>query len=431
MNSYQIPQQNISELQTKIDKLNRRAVKLQLPPIVLTVVSSELKAIKWDFNWETGKCDVPVKFIQINNITVDGLTPTLNGWQMIARLESTDNGNMIKKLVDEEIALEYRTRNTCDHCNTNRYRKDTYLLRNESGEIKQIGRNCLADYLRSEDYADMLAARAELVRSFESMSGDDDDFSGWGSYESRYDVIHILQLAASAIRCHGWVSRKSARAEDSTQTATADYVINHFHKCTNDSRACREKVCKLIIEDADKATAEAALAWINAQNEQQSRSDYIYNLQLTVKNAESDAGIKSSEIALISSAVYCYERSMQIEREKKLKPVSDHVGTVGERLIGLELRLTKVSTWEVNYGMSYSSAQLMARYSFTDMSTGTVYVWKTQAQDLTVDNDYQVTGTIKAHDEYKGFKSTVLTRCKLAAPGTPIKTPKAKRVKTA
>lgn len=428
MNSYQIPQQNISDLQTKIDKLNKRALKLQLPPIVLTVVSSELKPIKWDFDPNTGRCDVPIKFIQMNNITVDGLTPTLNGWTMIARLECTPNGNMVKKLVDEELSEEYRTRNTCDHCNTNRYRKDTYLLRNEQQEVKQIGRNCLADYLRSEDYADILAARAELIRTFEDMGGDDDDFSSWGSYESHYDVLHILQLAASAIRCHGWVSRKSARAEDSTQGATADHVIGHFHECTKDSAACRDKVCKLIIEDADKLTAEAALAWIAAQN---SGTDYIYNLQLAVKNAADQAGIKSSEIALISSAVYCYERSMQIEREKKLKPVSEHVGAVGDKLIGLELRLTKVSTWEVNYGNSYRTAQLMARYSFTDMATGTAYIWKTEVRDLVVDADYQVSGTIKAHDEYKGFKSTVLTRCKLADPGTPIKTAKVKRVKTA
>ena len=42
---------------------------------------------------------------------------------------------------------------------------------------------------------------------------------------------------------------------------------------------------------------------------------------------------------------------------------------------------------------------------------GNVYVWKTTSQKLEEHETYQLRGTVKSHDDYKGIPQTTLTRC--------------------
>lgn len=86
-------------------------------------------------------------------------------------------------------------------------------------------------------------------------------------------------------------------------------------------------------------------------------------------------------------------------------PVSQHQGTVGQR-ITISVKYQRSFSFDSHFGTTNV-------HKFTD-AAGNVYTWKTQS-GLALDPGSQVelTGTIKAHSEYKDEKQTELIRCKI------------------
>jgi len=81
-----------------------------------------------------------------------------------------------------------------------------------------------------------------------------------------------------------------------------------------------------------------------------------------------------------------------------------YVGAVGEKItITASVRAT--GTFETQYGITHV-------YTMTDAS-GNVLVWKTGTR--IDEGTMTITGTVKAHSEYRGARQTELTRCKVKA----------------
>lgn len=101
------------------------------------------------------------------------------------------------------------------------------------------------------------------------------------------------------------------------------------------------------------------------------------------------------------------EANIEMNRQND---TTEYVGEVGDR-IEMAVTLTRISTFETNY--TYCG-ELNFIYNFTD-ADGNVLIWKTtKCIDKEVNDKITLKGTVKAHDEYKGTKQTVLTRCKVA-----------------
>ena len=87
---------------------------------------------------------------------------------------------------------------------------------------------------------------------------------------------------------------------------------------------------------------------------------------------------------------------------------SEWVGEVG-RKIKLPLTLIKEFQYHTNYSYYGESNSI---YKFED-EDGNIFVWKTSSKgDIEEGKTYDILGTIKSHDEYKGEKQTNLTRCR-------------------
>ena len=84
--------------------------------------------------------------------------------------------------------------------------------------------------------------------------------------------------------------------------------------------------------------------------------------------------------------------------------VSQYQGEVGDRL-DRTLTVKKVTQLENYFGTS-------TFYLFEDKS-GNEYCWTTAARQLELGETYEVRGSVKAHQVYKGKNQTVLTRCKV------------------
>jgi hypothetical protein len=83
---------------------------------------------------------------------------------------------------------------------------------------------------------------------------------------------------------------------------------------------------------------------------------------------------------------------------------SQFVGEIGERLRDIPMRVCNIGGFDSAYGYKWV-------YTFEDID-GNVYSWFTTSQQaICIGMTYIVTGTIKAHVEYKKVFTTQLSRC--------------------
>lgn len=105
------------------------------------------------------------------------------------------------------------------------------------------------------------------------------------------------------------------------------------------------------------------------------------------------------------------ERLAEEKRIAELKAISQHVGTIGER-IEFDAVIDH-SAWFEYPSFRGFGMDTMYIHSFKD-DKGNVLVWKT-ANGLGIEKGERVhiKGTIKEHNVYRDEKQTVLTRCKV------------------
>jgi hypothetical protein len=418
--TFAVPEANLPILQERIAKLNKRAAKLNCAPITINVLGSKEVAIKdrslSGFEVE----DNIVGYRKVYELTVTGQAPKINGWEFIAVIqpvldESGKNmGNILRNVpgASVEVPVQYRTTgNNCDHCHTERRRNETFILHSDQGETKQVGRNCLRDFL-GHTSPEVYASIAQMLLDAADFAGDSErDEFGSSRHIDRYVGEEILALAACSIRLNGWRSNKTAR-EYGTQSTSMEVSAWLFANSNE-----RKKWLKpLRPSDEDKATAKEVTEWMSTLSQRSDLNDYLYNLSIIGQGAT----FTTKNFGLACSAIPTYLREMEqeINRRKRFQDDqnSQFVGEVGQRE---KLTLTLVYTRDIEHeGYGYGSPTVTHMYKFKD-EAGNVVTWfasnvyfnpQTQ-QDINVGDTIVVTATIKKHEEYKGVKQTIITRC--------------------
>ena len=85
---------------------------------------------------------------------------------------------------------------------------------------------------------------------------------------------------------------------------------------------------------------------------------------------------------------------------------SEYVGEIGERLHKIPMKIRNIGGFDSAYGYKWV-------YTFED-ENGNVYSWFTPSQQaVTIGMECHVSGTIKAHVEYKRVPTTQLSRCNI------------------
>jgi len=145
---------NLGVLTDKLAAMQKRARKLKTDPI--TIEKLGIKTITITKVMPGGKV---VKFEEERILLkVHGETPKLAGWSLVAKIEWLEDERLISCVPGETCPEQYRTGAfNCDWCNTNRRRKETFVLRHENGEHKQVGRQCIRDFLGGKSPEQLLA----------------------------------------------------------------------------------------------------------------------------------------------------------------------------------------------------------------------------------------------------------------------------------
>jgi hypothetical protein len=406
---YKVPEQNLAQLKARIAKLAKRAAKLASEPIVLNVLGYNEIVKKSDYALD--------KVVRIYDVTVSGPAPKLNGWEFIAVLEpitsedGTTLGNILRGVPDasKPVPETYRTAQSfCDHCKTQRRRNETFVLVNESGEYKQVGRQCLRDFLGHAS-PEMYANLAEILMDCAAMCSDseDDDFGGGGTRgESRFMLDEVLTLAAASIRLTGW--RSSTTAKEFGGESTSASVSAWIYARPDERKQWKNP---LVIEDGDKATAATVVEWLATLESRTELNDYYYNLSLLSQAAT----ITAKNFGLVCSAIATHSREMEreINRRKRFEDDSNsqYVGEVGSRT-KLTVTLVYTTSLESQFGVTHL-------YKFKD-ENGNVITWFASSiywntitgMDIAIGDTVVLDAGIKKHEEYKGIKQTMITRAK-------------------
>lgn len=393
---FEVPSDNLADLKSRFAKLGKRAKRLKLPEPTFTIVGEE-RVIKK--NEITGLTE---KVYLLHHITVDpGISEVkIAGWTFVATIQHTDDGNILRKVGDTHIPAKYRNVSTiCEHCNTQRNRKDTYVLFNESkNEYKQVGRNCLADFFGHD--ALMYAERAQYLCDLSDIAeaGEDMGFGGGGG--PHYDALEVyLSHVAQCIRVEGWLSRSRAREMYGAVQATADIAYEHMSRQMKPSQNFKPLYTEINQESSD--LADKAIEWCS-NIEGEDIADYLHNIRIIARRGV----VESRDMGLGASIVAAYQRHLNDLHQKELRAkrseIAKHVGTIGDRTI-FKLYVESVITCDSAFGTSFLHIMSDAE--------GNVYKWFSSTTTLDANKEYLLKGTIKKHGEYKGVKENVLSRC--------------------
>lgn len=372
--TYFIPECNLSALELKLAQLAKKSAKLGQELTFRRTGRVEDRPYLQDED----SLDTFLRYVELE---VQGTLAKIQGWEFIACIQHTDAGNLIKA-AHTEVPSRYRdAKPACDHCRTNRLRLDTFLLRNEAGEVKQVGRSCLADFTGHAN-PHQLAEAALLVFVVDELchSSESADFHNFNHNRERYSLDAFLVRAAHSIRAGAFVSRAVAREHGGEATADTAWAA----LTSRDGQAAWREVGA---EERQAAVqlAEAARNWVSTEVANKvEMSDYEHNL-VVVNQGES---VSSREAGLAASIVSAYQRAQARKAEQARVANSQHLGVVGARLRKLPVEVTRVVDFGENeWGHSYL-------YIFAD-DIGNVLSWKTGGQCLTQGDKVLLTATVK------------------------------------
>lgn len=333
----------------------------------------------------------------------------VNGWKFIASVEHTEKGNIINRIGEIEVpAKYYTTAAICEHCNSKRYRKDTYIVMNEeSGEFKQVGKSCLNDFtngLSAEAVAQYISLFDELIKGE----------APWGGRGERYYKTEtILRYAAETIKYFGYVRTQDSGR--STSSRSFDYYCVDYDGWWMSRELLKD--LKKEMEDVNFNPNAAdtvqlvkdAVSWVLSQDKD---NNYMHNLK-TVCSLEYVTG---GNLGILVSLFPTYNRELEyqaeraeqerkraVERAKEAN--SQHIGNIGDRIDVQVHSVTCLTSWETEWGITRV-------YKIVDVN-GNVYTWKTGSY-FNEDEVKTIRGTVKEHKEYRGIKQTELTRCKVS-----------------
>jgi hypothetical protein len=421
---FRIVDSKLDELAARIEKLNKKAVKLGTEPITLTVSDEHEQDVRHEHlvDQETHDIYGPVeglteieRVIDYTFVTVNGETPMIAGWVFVASLdheadEGADEsvgirrapigaftvsriGQEAAEAVEKADLTAYRHAGpNCDHCGWNRRRKQTYVLYEvATGELRQIGSTCLKDYTGAHN-PERVAAWAEWLEALYSdlgMGGDGEFTEGSGRIAMRTD--DYLANVAAVIRENGWQPRwfKSDYGDsERNYNATADVAESNYFE--------RKPKFKIAVTDEDREEARVALEWVREDlAERDDLDEFQHNLTTYCRSdyvPKKGSGFIAYTIMARRREI---EGEIKRERQAKIKRDSEWIANVGDRIKGLVWTVEFVREFESRFGVTTLTK------GFTD--TGNAILWF-GAGGMEQGKTYSCSATVKAHetDSYNG-----------------------------
>ena len=380
MSTYIIPVTVKEELQKRLEKLSRKAKtygnRFEYSFGSETVVTRDVYTVDPDGIHQSKTGTENVFGIEI---TIDSDIIRKAGYTVIAGIEHNAAGNVVSKFDDSyPTNLDWYTMPAyCEHCNSRHAKRYTFIVKDEHGNCKQVGKSCLKDYCGIDP--EWIAA-AQQITDLIVHEYDIDSYDYTGSCDYAYDVLDVIAIANDIISKYGYVKSTENNSTKSRLFSQIGY------EPTKESKKLAEEM-KAFFSGLDLFDL----------------TDYQRNVKILIESGY----VRSSSFGFLAYAPVCYKQMKEkMERDQireESKGVSQYVGNVGERITETVKSSVLVSSFETMYGMTWL-------YKFTTSEDNTLVWFSSKHIDGAPG---KITGTVKDHKEYNGEKQTVLTRCKV------------------
>lgn len=363
-----VNRENLDWLKKQIKRLNKKAEKLGCEHISLNIISSEM-------------VEKDEAYVPFYSIEVDGTSPSYSGWKFLGSISHNDEANVFHCVPGQTIPEKYRETSVyhCDHCGHKRRRNYTYVIQNESGETKQVGKTCLKDFLGHTD--------VNTLTSFvDGLSGiltfENNDVTGHNDV-LYYRANRILELAAISHIKSGEVVLDEIKEYLFSKKSGFDVHVKEHSENEN-----------------VKILAKSAKNWI-AEKAKETPNDYLLNASAAVKNEH----ITAREIGIVASIVKSYAKDAAKENAKSVNENSEYVGEIKSRQ-GFNLELVNKYSFSGHYGITIV-------YTFKDENENSIVWFCTNGKSIDIGDKIVAKATVKQHKEYRGVKQTIVNRLKI------------------
>ena len=377
---YELTERLFDQFSEQIQELNKKAARKGIPTVTIEQLGDRMASAEGQYAKGTANEGVKYKIIkfklQVPQLQLPG------GWKFIGRVDHEEIGNLIVSVPgsghEEDLHKLFGKSQPshCDHCGKTRRRTSTFVVKDESGKIKRIGRQCLKDYLpggeaevqKMVDYAAFLTKIALGLAEFESSGGEDpgeggEGMGGGGGNYNYFGVEDVLGLTFRMVDAVGYLSKSKARAASESGetffTPTADIIRDAF---TGDLVNQVERVGLHKLEGKLKLVYDAYMDWVGDSGEKgegkyrkkakeaiEWGTDYVakqlaapghnpmrefyQNLSVIlngVKDKE-EAYVSKKYLGYLTSLVPLYKKHIDTESQAKTsnEKVSEYVGSVG------------------------------------------------------------------------------------------------------
>lgn len=384
-------QERVAALAAKVERLNGKGHGPFAVPSLTVSAPVEIK----------GEWYAPV--------TVNGSEPVqVKGWTFIAALDRMDGAAIVRSTGEIPVEFRHPDFGRCDHCNTRRIRVSAYVLRNDAGAFRQVGSTCLADFI-GETSADALAERASVILDVLAACEDEEKLP-FGTCASVWALPYVLSFASAAIRANGWTPVSKAQETGALPTKDQVWTALTASKVTLAPDA----------QDIAKGSSTVAFLreWLTPAVCDAAHGDYLHNLAILAKREI----VESKYLGLAVSMIACADREIaRRDAASKPAPANVHLGAVGDKLT-VKVRFSRLNIFDGMYGATYL-------YTLSAVESGACVVWGASSEQEVPEGDFYVTGTVKAHGNYRDTLQTRLTRCAFSVEAPVLKKAKAKKEK--
>lgn len=414
-----IPKHNLPWLETQVAKLNKRAAKIKHGGFKLSIIREFTETVKGDL-----KVSIPVQMVEVE---LFGDSPKLDGWEFAGTIDGV-NGESIFNMVpghslpSKSVRMAW-TSSKCDHCNVDRYRKQTFILTRPAqynGYWKDskkpymtsaakwivVGRTCLKDFMGHASAEQLV----RFARFIDELQGSVRNSVGGGYVAQQFPIQDVLLRTIAQVKAKGYISSKKANelsTETRTVTSTASHVkwsfmprfgksdpLAEWQKAIEEQ--ARLKGITTILGKRDVAEVQKIITWAHNQPD----GDFMTNVKVLIR-----AGTVSfKHMGYIVGLLPTYFRATQKSMEKKLKKNSEYIGAVGDKIT-----VTGKIVYTLGTNGQFPSTLLKILTDDGNM----VNWWKAGYTTLGKGDIITIVGKIKKHEEYNGTKSTTVTRAKI------------------
>ena len=354
------------------------------------------------------------------NIEHSDFSPS--GWSALAILEKAEGSNrvLIKKIPDiEENLIDFipdEWNGDCQHCNVDRKRNSTILVKSPKGEVKQVGTSCLFEYtgidpqLIASFYAAMECKvkyptpwSEEAWQAYLEYLGE----MGYGgeknqSYASEWPLMEFIVI------CHRFFGYKGAYIKGMGNTILNSCALKrgdryYLAPCPPPINYKVSNTTPQMLPSSEEHY-EVASEIITYIKNLKAKTDFEYNLQTVVVGDF----VSKKNAGFAAAMWFVWNRAKEHGRlEQVFNPTEsegNHLGVVGERIEFVATITKKVGS--------------MGHFGETTMfvfqtSEGDEVIWwsSSQRKDLPeVGDKVTVKGRVKKHGDFNGKKNTNITR---------------------